>query len=216
MAVAMGICAQASGSRSRRGNREAILVAGRTLFARHGPAGVTFDDVARETGLTRRTIYNHFANVDDLFVASIQAVLRQLHGRLPAAPPIEMSTVPALDRFVRELLRLFTNPTFVDAKLVLTRHGSAHPALHRAFEQRILAPLYASFAGYLRTRAGRRPSENPLETAQHVVTVVLGLAETARLLGHVGEDGVHHALPLARLAADALVHGPQTRFDRAA
>lgn len=212
MTVAIDIRAQASIPRSRRDNRQAILVAGCALFARHGLAGVTFDDVARETGLTRRTIYNHFANVDDLFLASTQGMLQQLKARLPATPAVEQPLGIAIDRFVRELLGLFTHPRFADVHLVLVRHGTDHPVLRRAFEQQVLAPLYAMFSAYLRARSAHTRVDESCRMAQEVVTAVLGLAETARLLGRSGEEAARHVLPLAGTIARTLVQGERERL----
>lgn len=183
MANAIHIHAQASNPRSRRDNREAILLASCTLFARYGLAGVTFDDVARETGLTRRTIYNHFANIDDLFTASIRGGLQQLSAKLPAAIPVERPLDLALDRYVHDLLALFTSARFTNVQLALVRHGPDRPLLRAAFDRMLVDPLYERFATYLRTRRVHENGGDAHRIAREIVSVVLGLTEAARLLG---------------------------------
>ena len=46
--------------------RDAIVDAARGLAAAHGSDGFTVDQVAQVAGVSRRTVFNHFATVDDL------------------------------------------------------------------------------------------------------------------------------------------------------
>ncbi len=54
-----------------RSGRDKILKAARSCYRRQGIAGTTLDDVAREAGITRRTVYRYFRNKQ----AIIQAVV---------------------------------------------------------------------------------------------------------------------------------------------
>ena len=47
--------------------RRAILAAALTVFAGHGFAGARLDDVAREAGVAKGTLYLHFADKEALF-----------------------------------------------------------------------------------------------------------------------------------------------------
>jgi AcrR family transcriptional regulator len=47
--------------------REAILEAARRRFLRFGPRKTTMDEVAREAGCSRTTLYAHFRNMEDLY-----------------------------------------------------------------------------------------------------------------------------------------------------
>ncbi len=78
---------------------DAIAVAAVALFARHGFDGVTMDDVAAASGVSRRTLFRHFASKADLvwrdFFATYARVSEQVEHELPP---------PGLDG-VRALLR---------------------------------------------------------------------------------------------------------------
>lgn len=50
-----------------RGIREAILEAARRRFLRFGPRKTTMDEVAREAGCSRTTLYAHFRNREHLY-----------------------------------------------------------------------------------------------------------------------------------------------------
>lgn len=62
--------------------RESILDAARTLLARQGYRKTSMEDVAREAGLSRRTLYLHFADKQDLFLATIGKLVEGLLVRL--------------------------------------------------------------------------------------------------------------------------------------
>jgi len=61
---------------------QAILDACDRLMARYGFRKMTMDDVAREAGVSRRTIYHHFANKEDLGLSSIGRVVEQVHTEM--------------------------------------------------------------------------------------------------------------------------------------
>ena len=52
-------------------NYDALLAAGKSVFARFG-VDAPFEDVAREAGVGRGTLYRHFPTRDHLFVAILQ------------------------------------------------------------------------------------------------------------------------------------------------
>jgi AcrR family transcriptional regulator len=65
--------------------RRLLLSTARTLFAKHGIERVTLADIVTAAGLTRSTIYQYFANKDDLVWALCQEILEHpMPGTLPA------------------------------------------------------------------------------------------------------------------------------------
>ena len=68
--------------------------AARTLFLRKGYAGTTMEDVAARAGLTKRTVYNNYADKQALFteivtevIAYAEAFARDLRQEFTAAMP---------------------------------------------------------------------------------------------------------------------------------
>ena len=60
-------------SPAQAGNtRETILGAARRRFLRFGPRKTTMDEVAREAGCSRTTLYAHFRNMEDLYGSLLQ------------------------------------------------------------------------------------------------------------------------------------------------
>ena len=58
--------------------RERILDAADRLLGRYGYQKTTADDLAREAGIGRRTIYVHFTSKEEIFLASIDRVVERL------------------------------------------------------------------------------------------------------------------------------------------
>ncbi|MBW2374057.1 MAG: helix-turn-helix transcriptional regulator, partial [Deltaproteobacteria bacterium] len=54
------------------GTRDAILEAARRRFLRFGAPKTTMDEVAREAGCSRTTLYSHFRNKDDLYARLLE------------------------------------------------------------------------------------------------------------------------------------------------
>jgi AcrR family transcriptional regulator len=82
--------------------REAILDATDRLLGRLGYQKTTIDDLAREAGVARRTVYLHFASKEEIFLASIDRVVDRLLGELRS---IAASGGSCEDRLRRMLLQ---------------------------------------------------------------------------------------------------------------
>ena len=58
--------------------RMLIVDVARRLFALHGKANVTMNDIAVASGKGRRTIYTYFSNKDEVYLAVIENELTLL------------------------------------------------------------------------------------------------------------------------------------------
>jgi AcrR family transcriptional regulator len=58
--------------------RDSILDAAGTLLGRFGYHKTTMDDLAREAGVARRTLYLHFKGKDEIFLARIDRIVERL------------------------------------------------------------------------------------------------------------------------------------------
>ena len=53
-------------------NQRTILEKAESLFMRYGVKSVSMDDVARELGISKKTLYQHFATKEDLLIQTLQ------------------------------------------------------------------------------------------------------------------------------------------------
>jgi AcrR family transcriptional regulator len=75
--------------------KDQILDATDRIMARLGFRKMTMDDLAREAGISKRTIYLHFKSKEDVGLSSIGRVVEQVHLRLEQ---ISTESRPPLDR----------------------------------------------------------------------------------------------------------------------
>jgi TetR/AcrR family transcriptional regulator, mexCD-oprJ operon repressor len=79
-------------------NLEAILDATERLLARH--AAVSISAVASEAGLSRPTVYAHFATLEALLEAVVERAVGRASAALAAAEPDAGPPLEALDRVI--------------------------------------------------------------------------------------------------------------------
>ena len=96
--------------------REALITAGRSLFAAHGFAEVGTEAIVEAAGVTRGALYHHFADKTELFAAVFEAVEAEVIGRIGAA----IAAAPQSDPIA--VMQLGAS-TWLDA--------SAEPEIHR-------------------------------------------------------------------------------------
>jgi AcrR family transcriptional regulator len=90
-------------------NRLRILAAARRLFAEHGVAHVSLEQVAREAGVGKATLFRRFGDRQALFLALLDDHERELqeallHGPPPLGPPA--GQLARLHAFADALLEL--------------------------------------------------------------------------------------------------------------
>src|SRR5215208_6812069 len=98
-----GLQPNASESRSAR-KRAAILEAATTLFLRHGYRGTSMDEIAATAGVSKQTVYKHFADKESLFseivVSTVEEVAEPVHAAV-----LELRDSGDLEADLRRLAR---------------------------------------------------------------------------------------------------------------
>jgi AcrR family transcriptional regulator len=81
--------------------RDVILDAVDILLARFGYSKMTMDDVARQVGIGKGTIYLHFPSKEELVLSHVDRIAERVVARLREAA---QSSVPAAERLRRMLI----------------------------------------------------------------------------------------------------------------
>lgn len=81
--------------------RDAILAAAERVFARRGFAGTRMADVGREAGLATGTLYNYFANRDELLSSLVERRSDELLAGLEQAAAVDASPRDLLVGLIR-------------------------------------------------------------------------------------------------------------------
>jgi TetR/AcrR family transcriptional regulator, mexJK operon transcriptional repressor len=174
--------------------RTAVVDAARTLFLRNGYANTTVEDIAALAGLTKRTVYNNYADKDALFtqivrdtIAYAEEFARGLREEF-AADITATNLREALDDLGQRLALGIIRPEVIALRRLLIGEGSAFPALAREYFERapgqVIDALASRFdllatAGLLRLSAPHRAAAQfaylvagePLDRAMLVGTV---------------------------------------------
>lgn len=162
--------------------RTAILVEGKTLFARHGFDGVSVSDLVRNIGLPVGTVYTYFKNKDDIIRTIIEEGWKEFYDQLVSACALESSASRRIDLIVdRFLPQLFKDTELIG--LFLT-DGVRFTDLNAKLES------LASFIGAIIADLARErnaPVSLPGNLAMVALTVYfLGCMDTVRLAAHTG------------------------------
>jgi len=143
--------------------RKAIVEAAARVFVTQGYADAGMDEIAREAGVAKQTLYSHFGSKAQLFEAIIQDRCTQLLGADEdgAAPPAgdDHAAEVALTRAGERFLRVVLDPDSVALFRAIVSESIRFPELaevfYRAGPDRAVAELAETLRGFDRAGALR-------------------------------------------------------------
>lgn len=197
LVVRVGPPPQRDGSRPRRDTandprrirtRAAIVEAATSLFLEKGYRGTSLDDIAALAAVSKRTVYNNFADKDRLFTeiiggvaASAEALAQSLGATIAGA-----SDLPAVLReAARGHIRAVVRPQILQLRRLLISEANRFPELARDYylgvPGRVMTAIADAFAslgarGLLRVLS-------PVRAAEHYSFLLLGAALDRAMLG---------------------------------
>lgn len=177
-------------SRARREpvtkSERAIVAAARTLFLARGYTAVSVDDIAREAGVARQTVFNRFKTKDAVFRAMVAD--HWTHWGKGAAIEKVPHEAPVEDhlRAIARSIAAFQDDTeqiqFQRLVVSESRHNDwIGPAAYRAGKQPRMMALAAHFG--LLHREGRLHCENPEIAAWQFVGLVQEFIVWPKVMG---------------------------------
>ncbi|MDQ7728903.1 TetR/AcrR family transcriptional regulator [Halomonas sp. SpR8] len=113
--------------------REAMMDAAACLFFHHGLEGVTMEAVAREAGVSKVTVYGHFATKEALFGSVIQRETETIRRGLDKLPDTHRAVRQSLIEVGLSLVRFLLEPHVLAVERVMTAQGEQYPELLRAY-----------------------------------------------------------------------------------
>jgi AcrR family transcriptional regulator len=140
-----------------RDTRERILDATLAAVSAYGLSRVTLDDVAREAGLSRQTVYRYFGTRDALLAATIEREERGFIDRMVTAAYRHEDLRPAMEAAIAEGLSAARAHPLLDRLLATEPEallpsllGGANQVLSTA--QPVVEELLRTFAPHLGAR----------------------------------------------------------------
>jgi AcrR family transcriptional regulator len=111
-------------------NRRLVLAAAKRLFAERGVGDVTMDDVAREAGVGKGTVYRRFGDRAGLALAVLDARGRGLQEAILRGPPPLGPGAPPAER-LRAFLEALVDELEASLELILVAETAAPGARYR-------------------------------------------------------------------------------------
>lgn len=171
-----------------------IVEAATSLFYRHGIHAVGVEAIAKESGVTKRTLYDRFGSKDTLIRVYLQARHRawwtRLQGRLAETSPPRVLAV--FDAYTDDLLPTDRGCGFLNAAAELSTDHPGYPVIraHKLAVRQLIAELLCT--------------EHPrLTTAEGMADQVFLLLEGA--IAHRGIEGDTQLITIARSIAARLI-----------
>ena len=154
-----------------------ILAAARASFGELGFTGASIDDIAKRSGIQRRSVYRQFADKEDLFQAAMASavdhVVRQLSRAFERNEKLEPSEA-LFHNYRRALEMVISDPSW---GLVFLSSMSSTSDLSTTVVLEARRRLEAGIAASVRYRWELLGIERP-ERAEQIATMMVGLVMT--------------------------------------
>jgi AcrR family transcriptional regulator len=125
-------------TRSAR-KQTSILDAATAAFLEHGYVGTSMDHVAARAGVSKPTVYNHFANKEELFteivLRTIDEVGRPFHDSIATLEDTD-DLEAALGGLARKLVAILQQPLLLQVRRLVIGEVARFPELGRIYFER--------------------------------------------------------------------------------
>jgi TetR/AcrR family transcriptional repressor of mexJK operon len=156
---------------------ERILEAARSHFCAHGLERASVEAIAAEAGVSKMTVYSHFASKEGLFGAVIRERTERLIGELAGAEALDAKRPEkALLAIGEQFLALTHEGDVLGAFRSVYGAAGAQPEACRAFYRQGPDRLISELAAYLRRAdaAGTLKVRHPRQAADLFLAMFLG------------------------------------------
>ena len=185
--------------------RDELVDAAMRVFYRCGFQATSLDDIQRESGISRMTLYNHFKSKDELIVAAMRRRDEIFRNRLMKFVETKAKTprerIEAVFDFHEEW---FTGEEFCGCMFI---NASAEFSIADSAPRRLAAEHKQSIVRYVRDLCAEAGFEDPDDVADQLNILIEGAIVTSRVVGQVAEGGVDTggAARLAKRMAKAVL-----------
>lgn len=180
-----------------------ILSAARRVFLDHGFDAATTDTIQRAAGVSKSTVYAHFATKDALFAAVIRAECCGFMQGVVGERPVPASLRESLCEIGVRFLDLILDPAALAFYRIVVAEAARFPSLGAAFYEAGPARLNARVAQFLRDadQAGEIRVAQPDVAAELFIGMLRGDRHLRCLLGLEAKP----AAPQVRQAVEHVV-----------
>ena len=171
--------------------RRAILDAATTVFLRSGYLGTSMDEIAALAGVSKQTVYKHFADKERLFSEIVTATVDEI-ANPNYDEVLNLSDTGHVERdlrdFARRQLRAVMEPRLLQLRRLVIGEAGRFPQLGRLFYERGPGRTIDALATMFEQLASRGALEldDPRLAAAHFNWLVMSIPLNQAML--LGED----------------------------
>jgi TetR/AcrR family transcriptional repressor of mexJK operon len=154
------------------------MEAATTLFLRNGYSGTSMDEIAALAGVSKQTVYTHFADKQRLFTDLILGNI-EIVDEFVDALTLVLQDTSDLEKDLHELARRYITsviqPRVLQLRRLLIGEASRFPELARTYYERAPEHVIATLASQMRHLAerGLLHLDDPLLAAQQFAALIL-------------------------------------------
>jgi AcrR family transcriptional regulator len=168
---------------------DAIEAAALVLFARDGYGRTSVDAIAAEAGVSKRTVYSHYGDKENLFLLVLRESYDTMRERVTDIVDRNLRDVDdvrsALITCIREIVRAITRaPGRATLIRLLISEAPHFPAILDLWHNWGIVPLIAEPLAKL-AAAGLLDTDDPAQAAEHLSALTLGRVNTTSMMGTI-------------------------------
>ena len=166
------------------GKTESILDAATRTFLAAGFGAVSMDTIAREAGVSKATVYAHFAGKEDLFGAMVSRVCERRFGTFSATELDPADARRSLTILGRRFLELLLSPEAIALHRIMIGEVARFPQLGVVFWRAGPERNFGQIEAFMRRAGdcGALDITDPRRAAEHFVGLVRGETQLRHLL----------------------------------
>jgi TetR/AcrR family transcriptional regulator, mexJK operon transcriptional repressor len=189
---------------------QTIASAALALFSRDGYERTSVDAIAAEAGVSKRTVYSHYGDKENLFMQVLTETYGGMRDRVRDIVDRTLTDVDdleaALTECVREIVRTITRAPERAALVRLAISEAPHfPAIITLWRNRGIVSLFTPSLAKL-IASGRLVDDDPALIAEHLSALTFGQVNTKSMMG---------TIPLSDEEADRVIASGIRAFLRA-
>jgi AcrR family transcriptional regulator len=163
--------------------RKKIIAAGHEVMSRKGYQATTMDDIARDVGVSKATLYLYFDSKDDLVIEIVKAFPEQVReimmSMYPAAAPID-AWIAVLDFYLENTAE--QNALFFELLSMIPRN----PEIAKSFSENLRLGLPKCTLGFAEQQ--RQGIVSPDADPRTIALAMMSLFHGLRVLSLIGVD----------------------------
>jgi len=175
----------------------------------HGYAGVSMDDVLREVGGSKSTLYRYFSDKEDLFRSAVELLLQERLREFDGFHMPDADVRECLVALGRHFARVVLAPQSIALHRLVTAETTRVKGLGQTFYANGPAVGKTFLGGYLDmwNQEGRLRVEDPIRAAAQLYEAMMGDLQMRLLVGASARISRREADESIRSAVDVFLDG---------